>query len=1050
MNKRNGLFVFLMLAIIMAFLPSSSKKIHLSKGAHISLIGGNLGSRMLNYGVFDTELHLRFPENNLTIRNMCDGGDTPGFRPHSARNDPWAFPGAEKFQTEYAKNSDSRGDFPKPDVWLSNLKTDVLLAFFGYSESFAGEAGLNNFKAELSAFVQHTLAQKYNGVAPPQLALVSPIAFQNLSDKYDLPNGINENKNLELYTKAIQDVANQYDVIFLDVFNPTKKWFETGEQLTIDGCQLNTEGYQKFAAFLVEQLFENNGIQNENNRKAIKDAVLEKDWFWHNDYKIPNGVHVYGRRYKPFGPDNYPDEVTKVRQMTVIRDTAVWFAAGFHANDGEIADNHPYDVAAADAKTLVLKPVETNSKLIGENSPYLYGEDALKKFTVAPGFKIDLFASEKEFTELANPSQIAFDNKGRLWVAVMPTYPHYRPGDPKPNDKLIILEDTNNDFKADKLTVFADHLHIPVGFELAPEGVYVSQGTNLKLYTDTDGDDKADKVEIILSGFDDHDTHHVIHAFCTDPSGAIYMGEGVFLHTSVETPYGTVRGTNGGFMRYNPNQKKLDKIAQLPIPNPWGTAFDEWGQPFFLATSGPDAYWMTPGTVKPTYGYSSPTGKSIIEEKQRVRPTSGLEFIYSRHFPDNVQGDILLNNTIGFLGSKMHQVINDGTGYMTKHRMDLVQSSDPNFRPVDMEIAPDGSLYLADWHNTLIGHMQHNARDPLRDHVHGRIYRISYPSRPLVKPAKIDGASIEELLDNLKLPEYRSRYRTKRELRGRDKNEVFNKLQIWLKNLDKKDTNYERYRLEGLWVSWGINKIDENLLNTLLKSKDERVRAAAVEVLRFNTDKIKNATDMIVQAANDKSGRVRMEAMVAGTWLDKTTFQKVLKNIEKNPMDDHLRIIFNYVKQPPQDIKDSNQAQPLDKKSSLYVKGLEIYNREGYCVTCHQADGKGLEDSGFPPLVKSKWVSGSPDRLIKVILHGLYGPIEVNGKQYPGNVPMTPYSTMLSDEEVAAVSNFVRNSFGNASNFIITSEKVKAIRDETKKQKGFYTPKELLKLHPHE
>jgi mono/diheme cytochrome c family protein/glucose/arabinose dehydrogenase len=1050
MTKRNGLIIVLILVVIMAFLPSSEKKIQLSKGAHISLIGGNLGSRMLNYGVFDTELHLRFPEHNLTIRNMCDGGDMPGFRPHSARNDPWAFPGAEKFQTEYAKNSDSRGFFPKPDEWLSNLKTDVLLAFFGYSESFAGEAGLDNFKAELSAFVEHTLAQKYNGVTPPQLALVSPIAFQNLSDKYDLPNGVNENKNLELYTKAIQAVANQYDVIFLDVFNPSKKWFETGEQLTIDGCQLNTEGYQKFGTFLVDQLFENKGIQNENNRKAIKDAVLEKDWFWHNDYKVPNGVHVYGRRYKPFGPDNYPDEIIKNRQMTIIRDTAVWFAASYRADEGENAAFRPYDVAAADAKTHVLKPVETNSKLIGENSPYLYGEDALKKFTMAPGFKIDLFASEKEFPELANPSQIAFDNKGRLWVAVMPTYPHYRPGDAKPNDKLIILEDTDNDFKADKLIVFADHLHIPAGFEFAPEGVYISQGTNLKLYTDTNGDDKADKVEIILSGFDDHDTHHVISAFCADPSGAFYMGEGVFLHTSVETPYGTVRGTNGGFMRYNPSQKKLDKIAQLPIPNPWGTAFDAWGQPFFLATSGPDAYWMTPGTVKPVYGYSSPTGKSIIEEKQRVRPTSGLEFISSRHFPDDIQGDLLLNNTIGFLGSKMHQVINDGTGFKTKHRMDLVQSTDPNFRPVDMEIAPDGSLYLADWHNTLVGHMQHNARDPLRDHVHGRIYRITYPARPLVTPAKIDGASIDELLDNLKLPEYRSRYRTKRELRGRDKNEVYNKLQTWLKNLDKNDVNYEHHRLEGLWVSWGINKIDEKLLRSLLKSKDERVRAAAIEVVRFNTDKIKNAADMIVQAANDKSGRVRMESLVASTWLDKSIFQKVLKNIEKQPMDDHLRIIYNYVKQPPQDIKDSNQAQPLDKKSSLYVKGLEIYNREGYCVTCHQADGKGLEDSGFPPLEKSKWVSGSPDRLVKLILHGLYGPIEVNGKQYPGNVPMTPYSTMLSDEEIAAVSNFVRNSFGNSSNFIIIPEKVKAVREETKKQKGFYTPKELLKLHPHE
>ncbi len=1050
MKRRNILLAAFILIIIMAFLPIPAKKIQLPKGAHISMIGGNLGSRMLNYGVFDTEMHLRFPEHQLTIRNMCDGGDTPGFRPHSARNDPWAFPGAEKFQTEYAKSSDSQGDFPKPDEWLSNLKTDVLLAFFGYSESFEGAAGLANFKAELSAFVEHTLAQKYNGVAAPQLALISPIAFQNLSNKYDLPNGINENKNLELYTKAMQEVANKYDVLFLDAFNPSKKWFETVEQLTIDGCQLNTEGYQKFATLLVEQLFENKPIQNENKRNAIKEAVLEKDWFWHNDYKIPNGVHVYGRRFKPFGPDNYPDEVTKIRQMTVIRDSAVWFTAGFRAYNGEVAENRTYDVAAADAKTLVLKPVETNAKLIGENSPYLYGDDALKKFTMAPGFKIDLFASEKEFTELANPVQVTFDNKGRLWVAVMPTYPHYRPGDPLPNDKLIILEDTNNDFKADKLTVFADHLHIPAGFELAPEGVYVSQGTNLKLYTDTDGDDKADKVEIILSGFDDHDTHHVISAFCADPSGAIYMGEGVFLHTSVETPYRTVRGTNGGFMRYNPAQKKLDKIAQLPIPNPWGIAFDQWGQPFFIETSGPEAYWMTPGTVKPIYGYSSPTGKSIIEEKQRVRPTSGLEFIYSRHFPDEIQGDFLLNNTIGFLGSKMHQLLDDTTGYKAKHRMDLVQSSDPNFRPVDMEFAPDGSLYLADWHNTLIGHMQHNARDPLRDHVHGRIYRITYPSRPLVTPAKIDGANIETLLDNLKLPEYRSRYRTRRELRGRDKNEVFNKLQIWLKNLDTQDVNYERYRLEGLWVSWGINKIDEKLLTTLLKSNDEKVRAAAVEVLRFNTDKIKNGTDMIVEAANDKSGRVRMEALVASTWLEKPIVQKVLNNIEKQPMDIHLSRIYKYVKKPTGDIKNSNQVKQLDKKSAIYVKGMEIYNREGFCVTCHQADGKGLESSGFPPLAKSKWVTGSTDRLIKITLHGLYGPLEVNGKKYAGTVPMTPYGTMLNDEEIASVLNYVRNSFGNVSPTIITAEKVKAVREATKKQKGFFSPKALLKLHPME
>jgi mono/diheme cytochrome c family protein len=237
----------------------------------------------------------------------------------------------------------------------------------------------------------------------------------------------------------------------------------------------------------------------------------------------------------------------------------------------------------------------------------------------------------------------------------------------------------------------------------------------------------------------------------------------------------------------------------------------------------------------------------------------------------------------------------------------------------------------------------------------------------------------------------------------------------------------------------------------LLKSKNETVRLAAVEVLRFNTDKIKNGTELIEKAAGDNSSRVRMEALVASTWLGKSTTDKVLKTIESKPMDDALRTTFNYIKNPSGEVKNPNlDIKPLDKKSSIYVKGMEIYNREGYCVTCHQPNGEGLESTGFPPLTKSKWVTGSTDRLIKLVLHGLYGPMEVNGKQYAGTSPMTPYGALLNDEEMASVLNYVRNSFGNASAVVITPEKVKAVREATKKQKSFFSPKELLKLHPLE
>jgi len=1037
------LFLFSMTA----FQCTQSDSLEFQKGAHIMLVGNNLGSRMMEYGLFETEMHVRYPDSLLYIRNMCVGGDTPGFRPHSGRVSPWAFPGAEDFQTELANNSGSEGHFETPDEWLSRHESDIILAFFGYNESFQGADGLENYKGELDAFIKHTLRQNYNGKSSPQLAIISPIAFEDLSGIRDLPNGKKENENLAMYTKAMKEVSEKNKVLFVDAFEPSKKWYASSKDpLTIDGSQLNEEGYKKLAVLLSDEVFGKSKPKAEQHRNLIHEMVMEKNWMWHNDYKSPNGVHVFGRRYNPFGPDNYPAELEKIRQMTAIRDEAIWKAA-----KGE-----KMDLAAADKNTRELPPVQTNFNPQQNGSlEYLYGEDALNTLTVPEGYRIELFASEVEFPDLANPVQMSFDNKGRLWVATCPSYPHYKPGDSKPNDKIIILEDTNGDGKADKQTIFADGLHLPMGFEIAPEGVYVSQGTNLKILIDTDGDDKADKIEILLSGFDDHDTHHVISAFAADPSGAIYMGEGVFLHTNVETSYGPVRATNGGFYRFNPSRSHLERTAQLSIPNPWGIAFDDWGQNFFAETSGPDVRWMMPGSVLPRYGEATHKSQNLIEDSHKVRPTSGLEFVSSRHFPDEVQGDMLIANTIGFLGMKQHQMIDDGTGFTTKFRQDIVRGTDRNFRPVDMEFAPDGSLYFIDWHNVLIGHMQHNARDPLRDHVHGRVYRITYPSRPLVEPAKIDGASIPELLDNLKLPEFRARYRTRRELRGRNAGEVTSAIKSWAASLDKNDPNYEQYLTEALWVSWGLNKVDQELLRQMLKGKDYRARAAAVRVLRYTGHQVKDQDKLLMEAVKDDHGRVRLEAIVSASWLPREKGLPILAEAEKKPLDEwmvhaheaavaHINGISVREKKE-EDIRSNLTGSDLE----LYNMGKEIYSRDGYCSTCHQPDGRGLSASLFPPIVGTPWVLGSEERLIKLVLKGLLGPIEVLGREYPGQVPMTPYEGMLNDNEIAAVLTYVRNSFGNQAP-AIRPDKVKEVRASVADRKGFYSPAELLKEHPME
>jgi hypothetical protein len=163
----------------------------------------------------------------------------------------------------------------------------------------------------------------------------------------------------------------------------------------------------------------------------------------------------------------------------------------------------------------------------------------------------------------------------------------------------------------------------------------------------------------------------------------------------------------------------------------------------------------------------------------------------------------------------------------------LLQSSDPNFRPVDLEFGPDGAFYIVDWFNPLVGHMQHSLRDPNRDVNHGRIWRIHYTQQPLVSPAKIAGEPIAALLELLKAPEDRTRYRARIELRERKTDDVLAELKKWMAGLDKDHANYWLYVTEGLWMHQSFDVVNEELLKTVLRCPDFHARAAATRVLCY-------------------------------------------------------------------------------------------------------------------------------------------------------------------------------------------------------------------------
>jgi mono/diheme cytochrome c family protein/glucose/arabinose dehydrogenase len=1039
---------------VLALRPPAASAVALidpPSGSSIVLVGGGQGERLLRHPYFEAELQHRFAGRDLVVRNLCDDGDTPGYRDHSGRNSPYAYPDAEKFhplskaKDRWGSGHAGAGFAETPDQWLTGLKADIVLAWFGYAESFKGAAGVADFRAELEGWLTHTSAQKYNGKTAPSVVLLAPLGLDERTAPQGLAAAKSVNADVALYAHAIKEVAAARGLMFVDLFAFSQEMYAAAKPpLTRNGLNLTAEGHERLAAYLAKSLFVA-GAPGKGDVAKVTTAVADKDWHWEKLFKIPNGVHVFGRRNKPFGPDNYPAEIDKLGELLTIRDRAVWAAAR-----GET-----FDVADADAKTKPLPEVKTNySSANNKNgSPaYLKGDAALKPLAVPSGYKIALFASEENFPELAKPCKITFDNRGRLWVATMPSYPAWRPGDAKPDDKILILEDTDGDGVADRQTVFARGLHLPLSFEFAPEGVYVSHSSHLLLLSDTDGDGVADRSEVILSGFDDHDTHHAIHAFRADPSGAIFMGEGTFLHSHVETSSGVVRSTNGGWFRYAPQTGKLERTARLSIPNPWGITFDAYGQDFFADTSDPNLRWLSPGTMAVPFGEFAPLPKNLVPNAQRVRPTAGLEFVSSRHFPDDVQGDILINNTIGFLGTKQHAVAEDGTGFVLTFRQNLLQSADGNFRPVSMEFAPDGSLYVADWHNALIGHMQHSARDPLRDHSHGRIYRITYPERPLVKAPVIAGAPIDTLFANLTLPEDRARSRTRLELRGRPSDEVLAGLHRWLGGLSAADPQVEHHQLEGLWVSWGVDRVDIGLLKKLLQANDHRVRSAAVRVLRYNTAKVAEHKALLLRAASDPHGRVRLEAVNAASWLGKDLALEVLAAAQLHPVDEWLKPVIAavdaYQNGKTLQTEEAPKAVTTLKgdERKLFDLGAEVYRREAHCITCHQSDGQGLPAAQFPSIAKSPWVGGDPQRLIRIILHGLMGPIEVNGVRYPGQVPMTAFKG-LSDQEIAGVATFVRNSFGNEGP-AVTPAQVAAERESTKSQEGFLVPAELQRQFP--
>ncbi|MEW4561076.1 c-type cytochrome [Bremerella sp. JC770] len=832
---------------------SSAQTLQLEKGDHISVIGNTTADRMQHHSWLETFIHAAHPELNLTFRNLAFPGDELKVRP---RED----------------------NFGSPDQWLAKNETDVVFAFFGYNEALKGPQAVDGFKKDLAEVIDGMRSQKYNGKSAPKIVMFSPIAHENLYSRH-LPDGSQNNPNLKLYTQAMGEVCQAKDVLFVDLFTPSQKLYADADKpLTMNGIHLLDHGDRAIAEVIFDQLFDKTVPAADSQEIAkLREAILDKNYYWFSRYRVVDGYNVFGGRSKLawFGQSNADVMLREMEifdVMTANRDQRVWAVA--QGGDLEVKDDNI-------PEELIVKSNREGDLADGSFS-YRTAEDGLKKLEMHKDLQANVFASEEMFPELINPVQLAVDPNGHMYASVWPSYPHWNPTEPR-LDRIVCLPDEDGDGVADRCVVFADELNSVTGFEFWGGGMIVAALPELWFLKDTDGDLKADVKIRILQGLSSADSHHSANAMVLGPDGWIYWSRGVFNVATMETPTKTYRSTQTGVHRFNPRTFEME--FHYPIgPNPHGDVFDQWGYQF--ANDG------TSGT-----GSYVDIGKGVGNKQwfdKRVRPVAATGLLASSHFPEELQGNFLICNCIGFLGVLNHEISYHGADIRATEVDPILVSSDPNFRPSDVEIGADGALYVADWANALIGHMQHNMRDPNRDHQHGRIFRVTAKDRPLIKPVQLKDKPLAEVLAAFYAKENATRYRARIELSGRPSEDVQAAIETFVADKDINNPADAQAMLECLWVLEEHRLPNLELIKTVSQAHEPRVRAAAIRTLGHWSDSVDGWEPLLIAAANDDSPLVRAEAIKSAVEFSGPAAAEVVFLAASQEMDPALTRLLQY------------------------------------------------------------------------------------------------------------------------------------------------------------
>jgi putative membrane-bound dehydrogenase-like protein len=763
--------------------------------------------------------------------------------------------------------------------------------------------------------------------------------------------------------------------------------------------------------------------------------------------------------------------------------------------------------------------------------------DSAAHTQVPAGTKLVLFACEPM---VINPISIDWDTRGRAWVVESFGYPNNVPDEPgSGQDKIKILEDTDGDGRADKMTVFAEGLRHCTTSVFVKDGVVVTDGKDIVYLGDGNGDGKSDIRKVLATGLNIHDTHAATSQFLYGLDNWIYATVG---YSGVDIDLNGKQHKFGqGVFRFRPDLSKLE-LLQNTTNNTWGLGFTEQGDvtgstannnPSWILSIPAAAYAgsgipqpKTPRldtSVKVDPSAKNPQALKLTKIFTNTKDVTQVDQIGSytaaaghHYYTDDVLGGTFSTNNAFICEPTGHivatgDVLDNGSLKQTLLRgNNAFASSDAWAAPVAARVGPDGALWIADWYNPIVQHNvvfryfnqarnydqphspyqsgvkkgpgKGNAYEtPLRDATHGRIWRIVPANTPVRREAGIDPSKPATLIAGLSSPSQLIRLHSQRLLVEQGGNEAALSLVKLVTGDAPLAAIHAIWTLEGLGAARGF-------LSAALKSPHPLVRRHAMIALGANDPSVVAALPELLEKADSPREQLYVLTTAALAPQDAAVSSALWKLVSSvKPMDGTLleaaRLamrrqgltllgvdLAKFGEGPPTTWQDkeilavvSRVAASADREALVkfattapaglrghierilaappeidrtpvdvpnrFITGRDLYMKA--CIECHQADGRGVPQT-FPPLAGSEWVKGDRDTLLRIVLGGLSGPIEVNKLKF--NAVM-PGHSHVSDAEIASIATFVRFAFGDLKEKPVTPEEVKALRPDVEKRK---------------